>query len=214
MFERPLKKKADISVARTDTTWRWDTSRLFTNPQRRPKSTAMRETVITPAPFSNIMPIITEMRDIWLATEKSRSPALIIIIIPRVTIYLWLRKERYLEQDIKRNRIVYYKKTGAVRVIPSREDSLERLMEDNGRQFFIDQEGVEEAAQHHMDIEALRLAISKLSEEDRRLIYEEFFMETSQEEIGRLLEISQSAVSRRKKRILEKLKKLLSKQDR
>ena len=121
------------------------------------------------------------------------------------------RKERYLEQDIKRNRIVYYKKTGAVRVIPSREDSLERLMEDNGRQFFIDQEGVEEAAQHHMDIEALRLAISKLSEEDRRLIYEEFFRETSQEEIGRLLDISQSAVSRRKKRILEKLKKLLEK---
>ena len=121
------------------------------------------------------------------------------------------RKERYLEQDIKRNRIVYYKKTGAVRVIPSREDSLERLMEDNGRQFFIDQEGVEEAAQRHMDIEALRLAVSKLSEEDRRLIYEEFFRETSQEEIGRLLDISQSAVSRRKKRILEKLKKLLEK---
>lgn len=42
---------------------------------------------------------------------------------------------RYFENDLKTERFVLGKEGQMVRVIPSREDSLDRLMDENAQQF-------------------------------------------------------------------------------
>ena len=45
------------------------------------------------------------------------------------------RKMRYFENDLKTERFVLGKEGQVVQIIPSREDSLDRLVDENARQF-------------------------------------------------------------------------------
>lgn len=53
------------------------------------------------------------------------------------------RKMRYFENDLKTERFVLGKEGQVVQIIPSREDSLDRLVDENARQFSDEQESVE-----------------------------------------------------------------------
>ena len=54
------------------------------------------------------------------------------------------RKMRYFEKDLKCERLIYGSNGEIKQVIPSREDSMDRLMEENARQFAGNAEIVED----------------------------------------------------------------------
>lgn len=54
------------------------------------------------------------------------------------------RKIRYFENDLKTGRTVKDKDGNIKQTLPSREDSLDRLMEDNAQQFLDSHESVED----------------------------------------------------------------------
>jgi len=119
------------------------------------------------------------------------------------------RKMRYFENDLKSERTVLDKDGQVVQVIPSREDSLDRLMDENARQFSHSDESVENAVFRKMEQDKLHTVLSRLSLEEQSLIWALFFEERSESELATELGISQPAVYKRKIKILKKLKLFL-----
>lgn len=116
------------------------------------------------------------------------------------------RKMRYFEADLKSERPVYGSNGEIKRVLPSREDSLDRLMEENARQFAANAESVEDVVFRKLMADKLHTALMQLTKEERDLIYALFFDEKTESEVAKALGISQQAVHKRKNRILKKLK--------
>lgn len=119
------------------------------------------------------------------------------------------RKMRYFETDLKTERFVISKDGRVERIIPSREDSLDRLTEDNAQQFVACQESIEDAVIRQIMIDDLHTAISQLTEKEQELIYTLFFDGKTEREYAQQLGVYRNAVHKKKMRILEKLKKLL-----
>lgn len=118
------------------------------------------------------------------------------------------RKMRYFENDLKTERFVLGKEGQVVQIIPSREDSLDRLVDENARQFSDEQESV---VLHKLEVDRLHTALSLLTPEERALIQALFFDERKESELAVELGISQPAVYKRKMKILKKLKIFLEK---
>ena len=121
------------------------------------------------------------------------------------------RKMRYFENDLKTERFVLGKEGQVVQIIPSREDSLDRLVDENARQFSDAQESVESVVLHKLEVDRLPTALSLLTPEERALIQALFFDERKESELAVELGISQPAVYKRKMKILKKLKIFLEK---
>lgn len=121
------------------------------------------------------------------------------------------RKIRYFESDLKIEHVRYNPDGSIKEILPSREDSLERLMDDNARQFADERESVEETVLRGMVDERLHNAISRLSDEERLLIRALFFEDKTERDMAVLLGVSPPAIHKRKKRILDKLKNILEK---
>ena len=119
------------------------------------------------------------------------------------------RKMRYFENDLKTERFVLGKEGQVVQIIPSREDSLDRLVDENAQQFSDEQEGVESVVLHKLEVDRLHTALSLLAPEERALIQALFFDERKESELAMELGISQPAVYKRKMKVLKKLKLLL-----
>ena len=119
------------------------------------------------------------------------------------------RKMRYFENDLKTERFVLGKEGQVVQIIPSREDSLDRLVDENAQQFPDEQESVESVVLNKLEVDRLHTALSLLTPEERALIQALFFEERSESELAAALGISQPAVYKRKMKILKKLKLLL-----
>ena len=75
------------------------------------------------------------------------------------------RKMRYFENDLKTERFVLGKEGQVVRVIPSREDSLDRLMDENAQQF-PHEESVENTVHHKLEVDKLHTALAMLTPEE------------------------------------------------
>ncbi len=120
------------------------------------------------------------------------------------------RKMEYQQYDLKveRYRIDYRRQT--VTYLPSREDSYERLLEEN-RQFSAENESVEDTAVKTVMIERMLECLNLLTPEEQKLIEELFFQNKSEHELSRQTGIAQRTIHDRKIRILDKLKKLLEK---
>jgi len=120
------------------------------------------------------------------------------------------RKMEYQQYDLKveRYRIDYVK--GIVACIPSREDSYDRLLEEN-RQFAADDEGVEDTAVKAVMIEKMLACLKLLTPEEQELIFELFFNGKSERRLSSETGIPFMTIHDRKKRILGKLKKLMDK---
>ena len=119
------------------------------------------------------------------------------------------RKMRYFENDLKTERFVLGKEGQVVQIIPSREDSLDRLVDENAQQFSGEQESVESVVLHKLEVDRLHTALSLLTPEERALIQALFFDERKESELAMELGISQPAVYKRKMKVLKKLKLLL-----
>lgn len=117
------------------------------------------------------------------------------------------RKMQYQEYDLKTDRICINQKKKTVTYVPSREDSLERLLSMN-KQFPDDQPSVEDEVIHRLMCQRLHEALQLLDNEERYLIVQLYFLEKTEREIAALEGIYHNAVHKRKLRILGKLKKL------
>lgn len=120
------------------------------------------------------------------------------------------RKMQYQEYDLKAEQTIINQEAQEIRVIPSREDSYERLIELD-IQFLDDGENVEDQVFQKIQSEMIHKALSFLSDEEEKLIRLLFFEERTEREVAELMGIYHNAVHKRKKRILRKLKNILTK---
>lgn len=120
------------------------------------------------------------------------------------------RKERYFMEDLKAERMVIDQETQLVKVIPSREDSYERLLEKD-QQFETTDELAEDTAMKRILLEKLETALHTLDDQELELIQELFYLEKTERDIAALLQISQNTVNYRKNKVLAKLRKLIEK---
>ena len=118
------------------------------------------------------------------------------------------RKMQYQEYDLKTEKFIVDSENNKVTVIPSREDSYERLL-DIGGQFEEKAPGVEEQMLRRMEAEQLHKMLSFLSADEQYLIQEIYFHERTERDFAKELGYSQNAVNKRKKRILDKLRRLM-----
>lgn len=116
------------------------------------------------------------------------------------------RKERYFTKDLKEERVMFDKKTKEIKVIPSREDSFERLLAKN-QQFAVSDKSPEEQFLHALLLKQLEEALHNLSTDELALIYALFYQELTEKQLGEVLNISKTAVNKRKSKILRKLRK-------
>jgi len=115
------------------------------------------------------------------------------------------RKERYFMEDLKREKIYIDPETNKVSVCPGREDSYERLIESN-IQFEKQGRPMEEVA---IDSAMLEEALNTLPLEERKLIYELYYLDKTEREVGALLKLPQATLHKRKKKALDRLRKFL-----
>lgn len=120
------------------------------------------------------------------------------------------RKMQYQEYDLKAEQTIIDEDAQEIWVIPSREDSYERLIELD-IQFLDDGENVEDQVFQKIQSEMIHKALSFLSDEEEKLIRLLFFEERTEREVAELMGIYHNAVHKRKKRILRKLKNILTK---
>ena len=120
------------------------------------------------------------------------------------------RKMQYQEYDLKTEQTVISQEDQTITTIPSREDSLERLAEQEV-QFAGEAESVEETVLRKLQYEQLHKALSLLPDDERELIDRLFFQGQTEREAAADMGIYRNAVHKRKNRILEKLKNFLEK---
>ncbi|NCB52414.1 MAG: sigma-70 family RNA polymerase sigma factor [Clostridia bacterium] len=120
------------------------------------------------------------------------------------------RKMEYQQYDLKteRFRIHYIEQT--VICVPSREDSYDRLLEEN-RQFAADDESVEDTAVKTLMIQKMLECLKLLSPEERSLITGLFFEGKSERQLAKQTGVPQRTINDRKNKILKKLKILMEK---
>lgn len=118
------------------------------------------------------------------------------------------RKMQYQEYDLKMEQIVVDQEEQTIDIIPSREDSLERLM-DQEVQFQEKSVNLEELILQHLEIQQLHRALSLLSEDERYLIEQIYFEERTEREMAKELGVYHNAVHKKKQLILKKLKNFL-----
>lgn len=119
------------------------------------------------------------------------------------------RKMRYFETDLKIERTILDESGRIQQIIPSRENSLDRLVEDNALQFEDTRESVEDAVLRKLAEDDLRRALIKLTDEEYALVYALFYEGRTERDYAKELGVSQVAVHKRKQRILKKLKGIL-----
>ena len=115
---------------------------------------------------------------------------------------------QYQEYDLKTEQTVISQEDQTITTIPSREDSLERLAEQEV-QFAGEAESVEETVLWKLQYEQLHKALSLLPDDERELIDRLFFQGQTEREAAADMGIYRNAVHKRKNRILEKLKNFL-----
>lgn len=119
------------------------------------------------------------------------------------------RKERYFNEDLKNERFLINPQNGTVIIIPHREDSYERLTDTCCLQFADESENTEDEAITGMLVDKLRDAVMTLDDMEKHIIYGLFFEDKTAKKISQELGVNEMAISRKKREILKKLRKIL-----
>lgn len=120
------------------------------------------------------------------------------------------RKMRYFESDLKTERAVYYPDGTIKRLVPSKEDSFDRLVDENYIQFADDSAAVEDIIIHNEEINKLRAAMDSLSKKQKDLLYLRYWQSMSQAEVAKIIGTTQQSISYQERKILSLLKKFLN----
>ena len=118
------------------------------------------------------------------------------------------RKMRYMERGIKTEQVTEDPATHAVTVLPQREDSLERLIEEDRKQF-ASADDLEEQVLFRERIDLIRKAVGKLKKNYRRIVYYRYWKDLTQEEIAQKLSMTQQGVSYLERQALLQLRAML-----
>ena len=132
-----------------------------------------------------------------------------------VDTYKFLRssncKMRYFTHDIKREKLIV--ENESITFIPSREDSLERLAEDEGVFFSVAEQSVEDIVIGKVPIEQFYHAMELLEPGERQLIEEVFFSRNgegkSERDAAESLGVHRMTLHDRKTQIFAKLRKMM-----
>ena len=120
------------------------------------------------------------------------------------------RKMQYQEYDLKSEQTIIDQENQTVTIIPSLEDSFERLVEQSV-QFREETLSLDEWIIRRLEIEQLHKALNVLSDDERYLIIQLYFEERTEREVAEELGVYHNAVHKQKIRILAKLRKILEK---
>lgn len=120
------------------------------------------------------------------------------------------RKMEYQQYDLKVERYQIDCTKQTLTYIPSREDSYERLLEEN-RQFAAEGESVEDTAVKAVLIEKMLNYLKSLTPQEQELITNLFFRDKSEHQLAAETGIPRMTIHDRKVKILSKLKKLMEK---
>lgn len=128
-------------------------------------------------------------------------------------VYKYLRQSdrriKYLEHDVKIEIPIKDQDGRIIGFVPSKEDSLDRLME-NGKAFADQRKDVQSEATFRLMGEKLRRCLAFLSEEERDLILSIYGeADQSERQIARDMGVPQRTLNDRKRKILVKLHKLM-----
>jgi RNA polymerase sigma factor (sigma-70 family) len=118
--------------------------------------------------------------------------------------YKMKRRERYLEEDIKVGRIEVDAEAETFDFIPSKEDSINRMM-DQGADFEGEQL-VEDIICDKATLLILQEAVAELNREEQELINALYYRDLTLREVASEKNISQVAVFKKHKKLLNKLK--------
>ena len=119
--------------------------------------------------------------------------------------YKMKRRERYLEQDIKVGRIDINPETREPVFIPSKEDSIERLM-DIGQDFAAE-ENLEDIVADKAMLLILQEALKELDREDMALIENIYYKNLTVRKIAEETNVSHVTIVKKHKKVLDKLRK-------
>ena len=119
--------------------------------------------------------------------------------------YKMKRRERYLEEDIKVGRIAVDSEEETVEYIPSKEDSINRLMDLGGD--FEDAQMIEDILCDKATLLILQEAMAELNEKEQELIKALYYKDLTVREVAKEENISHVAVIKRRNKVLDKLKK-------
>lgn len=127
------------------------------------------------------------------------------------TIRMSRRKMRYQTRDIKYERIRIDMEREIVNVIPGREDSLDRLLDEKQAEFATDDERIDDIIEKELMCAMLPALIARLSPSEREMLHMLFWDQKTERAIAAELQIAQQNVNKRKEKILGKLLKMLEK---
>lgn len=119
------------------------------------------------------------------------------------------RKEKYFTVDIKTEHIIIDQRYQTYTVRPSREDSLDRLMDENSQQFSDTTEQVEEVALGYIMSDELYKAIAKLSPDEQKLIRALYFDGYTERSLSKHTGTPPMTIHYRKVKVLTKLRNIL-----
>lgn len=120
------------------------------------------------------------------------------------------RKMKYAEFDLKVEQYIPDPETGEFRRVPSREDSYERLLEEE-RQFTQDGLSPEAIVLQTDELRRLNLCLALLSNHEQRLIRALYFDGFSERQLSAAIGVPQKTINDRRRKTLAKLKKMMDK---
>ncbi|NQS76920.1 MAG: sigma-70 family RNA polymerase sigma factor [Peptococcaceae bacterium] len=123
--------------------------------------------------------------------------------------YKMRRRERYMEEDIKVGRIDIDPETGEPTFIPSKEDSIERLIE-LGADFVDEQPSIEDILCDKAALLILQEALKELNHEEQELIQALYHKNLTVREVAKQENTSHVTVIKRRDKILAKLRKFFT----
>ena len=119
------------------------------------------------------------------------------------------RKMKYMEVELKQGTFHQDPATQTAVFVPSREDSLERLQEEDKAEFPSTTLSPEDEAVHNDELDRLRKARTMLLPDEQALVKALFDDGMSEREYAKMLGISQKAVNKRWHKVRAKLKKFM-----
>lgn len=123
----------------------------------------------------------------------------------------YTEKEKYFMNKLKKENFLCDQEQGIAKFIPSREDSLDRLLELDTQFPDTSSEMPDDAMDKSETLRNLSSGLATLSDEELVLIQELFYQARTEREVSRSLHIALSTLHERKKRVLKKLRTALEK---
>ena len=119
------------------------------------------------------------------------------------------RQMRRFEEELKTEGFKSNNEKQTAKFIASREDSYERLVQDENCQFSDPTADVEDAVLRRETMRHLHRALAQLEEAELELIQAYYYQELTERECAAAARIKQSSFHKRRVAVLRKLKKLM-----